>query len=73
MVTAVAATSKERTTAHSSQKLKQSFRKNCLVKKLPSDTASGMVTIIWVRLKSKSLLRKEIYGGFEKSLKPTRK
>ena len=36
---------------------------------MPSDIDSGMVTIISVRLKSKSLLRKEIYGDFEKSLK----
>ena len=38
--------------------------------KLPSDTDWGMVTIILVRLKSKSLLREEIYDDFEKSLKP---
>ena len=33
---------------------------------MPSDTDSGIVTIISVRLKSKSILWKEVYGDFEK-------
>jgi hypothetical protein len=33
---------------------------------LPSDTDSGIVTIISVHLKSKSLLRKEIYDDLQK-------
>ena len=39
-------------------------------KNVSSDVDSGIVIIISVRLKSKSLLRKEIYGDLEKSLKP---
>ena len=35
-------------------------------KKLQSDTEPGMVTIVSVNLKSKSLLQKEIYGELEK-------
>ena len=35
-------------------------------KKLPSDSNSGMVSIISVNLKSRSLLRKQIYADFEK-------
>ena len=39
---------------------------------MPSDTVSWTITFILVRLKSKSLSRKEIYGDFENSLKPLR-
>ena len=37
---------------------------------MPSDTDSGIITIISVRLKGKSFLRKEIYGYLQKKLKP---
>jgi hypothetical protein len=61
--------SKERTKAHSNQKLKNAFRKKLPgEKKFPSDTDSGMVTIISVCIKNKSLLGKEIYGYFENFL-----
>jgi len=43
---------------------KMRLEKNCPVKKLPSHNESGMVTIISVY--PKSLLRKKIYGDFEK-------
>jgi hypothetical protein len=33
---------------------------------LPSDTDSGIVIFISVRIKNKSLLRKDIYGNFDK-------
>jgi hypothetical protein len=59
--------SKERTTAHSNQNLKNVFsRKLSSEKKLTFDTESGMVTIVLVNLRSKSLLRKQSYGDFEK-------
>jgi len=41
-------------------------KKHPVTRNLPSYTKSGMVTIVLTNLKSKSLLRKEIYGDFEK-------
>jgi hypothetical protein len=59
--------SKDRTIAHSNQNLENVFsEKLSSAKKLSSDTKSGMVTILSVNLRSKSLLRKKIYGDFEK-------
>jgi hypothetical protein len=59
--------SNERTTAHSNQKLKNVFlKKLSSEKKLQFDTKSGTITIVSVNFRSKSLLRKEIYGNFQK-------
>ena len=42
-------------------------------KKLPSNTDSGMIAIISIRPKIKSLLRKEIYGGLKRKPESPRK
>jgi hypothetical protein len=50
--------SKERTTAHNSQELKNAFSK-----KLSREKKSGMVIIVSVNLRNKNLLRKKILGN----------
>ena len=40
------------------------LKKITIKKKLPWDIDSGMVTIILVRFKSKSLFQKKVYGDF---------